>query len=71
MNNYQEPVRGVINYPTEATNLLKPPRETLFAIELVIEPSKLLNGQAEVQKIFATIKYINSLLSTYGTAQAF
>ena len=71
MNNYQGPVRGVINYPTEATNLLKSPRETLFAIELVIEPSKLLNGQAEVRRMFAIIKYINSLLSIYGTAQAF
>ena len=64
MNNYQEPVRGVINYPTEATNLLKSPRETLFAIELVIEPPKLLNGQAEVQRIFAIVKYIIILLST-------
>jgi len=57
-------VRGMINHPKEATNLLKSSRETLYAIELVIEPLIVLNDQAEVQRIFATVKYINILLST-------
>ena len=60
----QEPVRGVTNHPTEVTNLLKSSRETLFEIKLVIEPSSLLNDQAEIQKIFAIVKNINILLST-------
>ena len=33
----------------EATNLLKSSRETLFAIDSVIEPSNVLNNQEEVR----------------------
>ena len=58
INNCQEPVRGVINHPTEATNLLKPSREKLFAIESVIELSNVLNDQVEVQRIFVIVEYL-------------
>ena len=63
INNYQDPVRGVTNHPTEATSLLKSSRETLFANKLVIELLIVLNNQAEVQRIFAIVKYMNILLS--------
>ena len=36
----------------EATNLLKSSRETLFAIELVIKPSKMLEQPSGGQTIF-------------------
>ena len=62
INNCQEPVRGVINHPTEATNLLKTPREALFAIKSAIESSNVLNDQAEVQRMFAILKYINTVV---------
>ena len=52
-------------HPMEATNLLKSSRKTLFVIELVIEPSIVPNDQTEVQRIFAIVKYINILLSTW------
>ena len=51
------------NHPTMATNLLKSSRETLFATELVIEPSIVLNDQVEVQRIFVIVKHMNILLS--------
>ena len=57
-------VREVTNHPTEATKPLKPSRETLFAIELVVEPSTVQNNQAEVQRIVVIVKYIIILLST-------
>ena len=51
------------HHPTMATNLLKSSRETLFATELVIEPSIVLNDQVEVQRIFVIVKHMNILLS--------